>query len=49
MIAILERWKKKQHSDKPYLYIISTSGGGNRSANFTMNVMQRLDSLAGEN
>jgi hypothetical protein len=47
MIAILEKWKKKQHADKPYLYIISTSGGGNRSANFTMNVMQRLDSLSG--
>lgn len=47
MIAILERWKKKQKSERPYLYIINTSGGGNRSANFTMNVMQRLDSLSG--
>ncbi len=47
MISILEKWKEKQRSDKPYLYIISTSGGGNRSANFTMNVMQRLDSISG--
>ncbi|MEO8584213.1 MAG: patatin-like phospholipase family protein, partial [Flavitalea sp.] len=47
MIAILEKWKKKQKEQKPYLYLISTSGGGNRSANFTMNVLQRMDSLCG--
>ncbi len=46
MIAILNRWKKKQQEEKPYLYMVSVSGGGNRSANFTMNVMQRLDSLS---
>lgn len=46
MIAILEKWKKKQKSAKPYLYIINTSGGGNRSANFTMNVLQKLDSIS---
>jgi hypothetical protein len=45
MIAILEAWKKKQKEEKPLLYIINTSGGGNRSATFTMNVLQRLDSL----
>lgn len=47
MIAILERWKQNQQTEKPYLYIISTSGGGNRSANFTLNVLQRLDSISG--
>jgi hypothetical protein len=47
MIAILNKWKRKQHSAKPYLYIVSVSGGGNRSANFTMNVLQRLNSLSG--
>jgi hypothetical protein len=45
MIAILNRWKAKQATDKPLMYIINTSGGGNRSASFTMNVLQRLDSL----
>jgi hypothetical protein len=47
MIGILEKWKKKQKESKPFLYIINTSGGGNRSANFTMNVMQRMDSICG--
>ena len=47
MIAILENWKKKQPEEKPLIYLINTSGGGNRSANFTMNVLQRLDSLCG--
>jgi hypothetical protein len=47
MIGILEKWKQKQKSAKPYLYLITTSGGGNRSATFTMNVLQRLDSLCG--
>src|SRR5687768_1410822 len=44
MIGILERWKKKQAEEKPLMVLINTSGGGNRSANFTMNVLQRLDS-----
>jgi hypothetical protein len=47
MVAILNKWKQKQKSTKPYLYLITTSGGGNRSATFTMNVLQRLDSLCG--
>ena len=46
MIKILERWKAKQDSHKPILYIINTSGGGNRSATFTMNVLQHLDSMS---
>lgn len=47
MIGILNKWKNKQKADKPYLYLISTSGGGNRSATFTLNILQRLDSLSG--
>jgi hypothetical protein len=47
MLEILERWKHKQKEEKPILYIINTSGGGNRSATFTMNVLQRLDSISG--
>jgi len=46
MIGILNRWKAKQKTDKPVMFIINTSGGGNRSANFTMNVLQRMDSLS---
>ncbi len=47
MIQILDKWKKKQKEQKPVFYIINTSGGGNRSATFTMNVLQHLDSLSG--
>ncbi|MES1223807.1 MAG: hypothetical protein ABUT20_50395, partial [Bacteroidota bacterium] len=45
MIGILEKWKQKQNTDKPLLVIINTSGGGQRSATFTMNMLQRLDSV----
>lgn len=45
MISILENWKKKQTESKPLMFVITTSGGGNRSATFTMNVLQHLDSL----
>ncbi|MEI9807297.1 MAG: hypothetical protein WDO16_05100 [Bacteroidota bacterium] len=45
MISILEKWKKKQDSDKPLLVVVSTSGGGHRSATFTMSVLQHLDSI----
>lgn len=46
-IEILNRWKAKQGTDKPIVYIINTSGGGTRSATFTMNALQRLDSMMG--
>lgn len=45
MISILEKWKQRQGTDKPLLVIINTSGGGQRSATFTMNMLQRLDSV----
>ncbi len=47
MIRILENWKKRQTEEKPVMVIINTSGGGTRSATFTMNALQRLDSLSG--
>ncbi|MES2328286.1 MAG: patatin-like phospholipase family protein [Bacteroidota bacterium] len=47
IIELLNRWKAKQKTAKPILYIINTSGGGARSAVFTMNTLQRLDSLFG--
>jgi Patatin-like phospholipase len=45
MISILNNWKKRQDSDKPLMVIINTSGGGHRSATFTMSILQRLDSI----
>lgn len=45
MHQILDRWKQKQKEDKPLMVLITTSGGGTRSATFTMNVLQRLDSV----
>jgi hypothetical protein len=47
MIGILNRWKQKQGEDKPLLVVVSTSGGGTRSATFTMDVLQYLDSITG--
>lgn len=44
-IKILNNWKARQTSARPVMYIINVSGGGNRSATFTMNILQRLDSL----
>jgi hypothetical protein len=44
-VEILNNWKSHQDSAKPKLVIINTSGGGLRSATFTMNILQRLDSL----
>ncbi len=45
MITVLNAWKTKQAEDKPLLVLINTSGGGHRSATFTMGVLQRLDSI----
>ncbi len=45
MIEVLNRWKLKQKSDKPMLTLISVSGGGHRSATFTMSILQHLDSI----
>ena len=45
MIRILENWKQKQNEAKPLLVLVTTSGGGNRSAAFTMNALQKIDSI----
>ena len=45
MISILENWKKRQDSTKPLLVLLNTSGGGHRSATFTLSMLQQLDSL----
>lgn len=46
-IRMLDQWKAKQGSDKPVMFLINTSGGGIRSATFTMNALQQLDSMFG--
>jgi hypothetical protein len=46
MIGILNKWKQRQGEEKPLMIVMTTSGGGNRSATFTMNVLQHLDSLS---
>ena len=45
MEGIMERWKQKQDEEKPLMILMTTSGGGTRSATFTMDVLQRLDSI----
>lgn len=45
MIRVLENWKRNQDEEKPLLVLINTSGGGHRSASFTMSILQRLDSI----
>lgn len=47
MTRILENWKRKQVQEKPVLFVIATSGGGTRSATFTLSILQYLDSLSG--
>ena len=45
MIHVLENWKRKQGEEKPLLVVLNTSGGGHRSATFTMSILQALDSV----
>lgn len=43
---ILENWKKKQKAEKPKLVVLAVSGGGLRSATWTVNVLHTIkDSL----
>ncbi|MEP6685124.1 MAG: hypothetical protein ABJA35_17755 [Parafilimonas sp.] len=44
-ILRLNNWKTRQHAAKPIMFIVDVSGGGNRSAAFTMNVLTKLDTL----
>lgn len=43
VIHSLERWKKRQAEKKPKMMLIAVSGGGQRSALWTMTAMQSLD------
>ncbi len=45
MIEVLNNWKANQNGAKPNIYFVNVSGGGSRSASFTMHVMQTLDSI----
>jgi hypothetical protein len=45
MLSILNNWKKNQQEEKPLMIVFNFSGGGVRSANFSMNVLQELDSI----
>lgn len=49
MIAILNNWKANQTEKKPTLVFINVSGGGLRSAAFTMNALQQTDSICNNN
>lgn len=43
-IETLDKWKARQTAEKPVIFLIAVSGGGTRSATFTMNTLQKLDS-----
>jgi hypothetical protein len=45
MIAVLDNWKSRQSASRPIMYVVSVSGGGTRSATFTLNVLQQIDSI----
>ncbi len=44
MLQILNNWKLRQKETLPIMYFINVSGGGTRSATFTMHCLQQLDS-----
>jgi hypothetical protein len=45
MISTLNHWKENQGEAKPLMVVFDFSGGGVRSAAFSMNVLQELDSI----
>ena len=45
MLTVLNNWKHKQKEEKPLMIFINVSGGGLRSAAFTMNTLQKTDSI----
>lgn len=47
-IQILNNWKEKNQNEKPKLIIINTSGGGSRSALWTMLVLQKCNQHIGQ-
>ncbi|MGW8122419.1 patatin-like phospholipase family protein [Roseivirga echinicomitans] len=45
MLEVLENWKAKFTEEKPKMVLIAVSGGGQRSALWTTNVLQKADSV----
>ncbi|MCT4559788.1 MAG: patatin-like phospholipase family protein [Crocinitomicaceae bacterium] len=43
IIRVLDAWKKRTGETKPKLVIVNVSGGGSRSALWTLNILQNLD------
>lgn len=43
-VTILENWKQQTGEQRPKLIIVNTSGGGSRSALWTLGVLQKADS-----
>lgn len=43
LIQVLESWKKRTGEAKPKLVIVNVSGGGSRSALWTLNILQNID------
>jgi hypothetical protein len=43
---LLQNWKSRQETKKPKLVILNTSGGGSRSALWTVIVLSNIDSLS---
>ncbi len=48
-LQMLENWKAKTGEEKPRMTLIAVSGGGQRSALWTMNVLQHVDSTLNDN
>lgn len=46
-LKMLENWKTKTGQEKPTMNLIAVSGGGQRSALWTVNVLQHIDSMKG--
>lgn len=44
-LQMLENWKEKTGKEKPRMTLIAVSGGGQRSALWTVNVLQHADSI----
>lgn len=49
MLQVLENWKEKTGEEKPVMVLVTVSGGGQRSALWSLNVLQQADSVTGNN
>ncbi|MEQ9306955.1 MAG: patatin-like phospholipase family protein, partial [Marinoscillum sp.] len=48
-ITTLQNWKKKQNTDRPKAVFLCVSGGGQRAALWTVNVLNKADSMISGN